>query len=89
MHKDQMAHTNVEIKARCCNPGRIRNILTGKNADFMGTDHQTDTYFKVSQGRLKLREGDIENALIFYNRPDEAGPISKFIKRNINEDSGT
>ena len=43
-------------------------------ADFTGTDHQIDTYFKVANGRLKLREGNIENYLIFYEREDKAGP---------------
>lgn len=69
-----MAHTDVEIKARCSELGKVRKILKNENADFKGIDHQTDTYFKVSEGRLKLREGNIENALIFYRRPDEAGP---------------
>lgn len=32
-----------------------------------------DTYFNVPQGRLKLREGNIENALIHYLREDVAG----------------
>lgn len=43
-------------------------------ASFKGTDHQTDTYFNVSNGRLKLREGNIENNLIFYERDNQAGP---------------
>jgi adenylate cyclase, class 2 len=33
-----------------------------------------DTYFKVTKGRLKLREGNIENALIYYQRNDLAVP---------------
>ena len=37
-------------------------------------DHQIDTYFKVNSGRLKLREGDIENHLIFYERVNQEGP---------------
>ena len=45
-----------------------------QGADFKGTDHQIDTYFKVSTGRLKLREGNIENYLIYYQRTDQAGP---------------
>jgi hypothetical protein len=31
-------------------------------------DHQKDTYYNVPDGRLKLREGNIENALIWYQR---------------------
>jgi len=65
---------NIEIKARCANPERICDILRSRNADFHGTDHQTDTYFNVPRGRLKLREGKIENALVYYEREDQAGP---------------
>lgn len=39
---------------------------------FIGDDHQVDTYFKVPRGRLKLRKGNVENALIFYIRSNEA-----------------
>jgi len=67
-------HINIEIKARCPDPQRVRAILKQQNADFKGADLQIDTYFNVPQGRLKLRRGNIENSLIFYNRPDRAGP---------------
>lgn len=69
-----MKRLNIEIKARCVNHGRIRQILKSLHADFRGTDHQIDTYFKVNFGRLKLREGNIENFLIFYERGDMEGP---------------
>ena len=69
-----MCITNVEIKARCNNPEPIRDILQKLDADYKGTDHQIDTYFKVDEGRLKLREGSIENNLIYYRRPDSAEP---------------
>jgi len=65
---------NVEIKARCSKPNKVRAILKENNAHFKGTDHQIDTYFCVEEGRLKLREGDIENNLIYYYRPDTASP---------------
>lgn len=39
-----------------------------------GSDHQVDTYFAVSRGRLKLRQGTIETTLIHYERDDRAGP---------------
>ena len=40
---------------------------------FKGVDHQIDTYFNVEKGRLKLREGTIENALIYYERENIGG----------------
>jgi len=64
----------VEIKARCKHPEKIRNILLEHNADYKGLDHQIDTYFKIDQGRLKLREGNIEHTLIHYHRANQAGP---------------
>ncbi|UCD20778.1 MAG: class IV adenylate cyclase [archaeon] len=69
-----MVHINIEIKAKITNPEQIRTILKVKNADFKGEDHQIDTYFKVSKGKLKLREGKIENDLIYYQREEETGP---------------
>jgi len=65
---------NIEIKARTNQSGRIKSILENLGADFQGIDHQIDTYFMVPDGRLKLRQGNIENSLIFYQRPDQAGP---------------
>ncbi len=67
-------HLNVEIKASCEDPDYVREVLHSHEARFLGTDIQVDTYFIVPNGRLKLREGKIENALIFYERDDMAGP---------------
>lgn len=69
-----MGHVNIEIKARCANPQAVREVLRVQNADFCGTDQQIDTYFKVNHGRLKLREGTIENCLVYYERVDQSGP---------------
>ena len=69
-----MQHLNVEIKARCSDHEKIRGFLKLHNADFKGTDHQIDTYFRVNNGRLKLREGNIENFLVFYERENKKGP---------------
>lgn len=71
-----MEFLNIEIKARCNNAEAVRNYLLQNNADFRGTDFQTDTYFAVNNGRLKLREGNIENNLIYYERSNESGPKS-------------
>ncbi len=64
---------NIEIKAHCQDPDYVRKILLANNARFVGEDHQIDTYFTVPSGRLKLREGNIENTLIFYDRVEVKG----------------
>ena len=69
-----MSILNVEIKAKCPDHKHIRSILIQHNARFIGVDNQTDTYFRVNSGRLKLREGDVENSLIFYERENSEGP---------------
>ena len=61
---------NVEIKARTVNTPNIINFLLLNGGVFRGMDFQRDTYFNVPQGRLKLRDGNIEKALISYNRPN-------------------
>lgn len=63
---------NIEIKARCEDPEKIKKALDG--AEFVGTDHQIDTYFNVPNGRLKLRQGKIESALIAYQRDNQPKP---------------
>lgn len=64
---------NHEFKARVENLASYEEKLLTLNPDFKGTDRQSDTYYYVSSGRLKLREGNIENALICYDRDDIAG----------------
>lgn len=69
-----MGFINIEIKAHCADPAHAEFILMQENADYKGLDHQVDTYFNVPSGRLKLREGNIENSLIHYERNDQQGP---------------
>lgn len=68
-----MAFINIEIKARTTRAAFIRQYLLNHEAELHGTDEQTDTYFNVAGGRLKLREGNIENNLIYYQRIESAG----------------
>lgn len=69
-----MPHINIEIKARSERNGKIMEILLANHAEFKGIDHQVDTYFNIKSGRLKLREGNIENHLIHYQRDNIEGP---------------
>ena len=68
-----MTVLNFEFKARTNDLKNLENRLLRLNPRFVGEDNQTDTYFNVAKGRLKLREGNIENSLIFYERQNIAG----------------
>ena len=59
---------NFEFKARTSELDKLEKKLLTLHPKFIGEDHQTDTYFNVGRGRLKLREGNIENSLIWYER---------------------
>jgi predicted adenylyl cyclase CyaB len=61
---------NIEIKAHCRNAEQMHEALIAAEADDKGIDHQIDTYFNTTAGRLKLRKGNIEHSLIFYQRPE-------------------
>jgi predicted adenylyl cyclase CyaB len=67
-----MSITNFEFKARTQKLNDLENELISLNPKFIGEDDQTDTYFNVGMGRLKLREGNIENSLIYYERQNTA-----------------
>ncbi len=71
---------NIEIKAHCHDPRKIRTYLQFNQAKFIGIDEQTDTYFNCLSGRLKLREGNIENNLIFYDRANSSGPKASYFQ---------
>lgn len=71
-----MAILNIEFKASTDRLVALEALLQEHGPVFIGEDHQVDTYFYVQKGRLKLREGNIENALIHYEREDFAGAKS-------------
>jgi adenylate cyclase class 2 len=78
-HDEIMQILNFEFKARARNVDRLEEKLLGLNPKFIGEDHQIDTYFNVERGRLKLRQGNIENSLIYYEREDSAAARSSKI----------
>jgi hypothetical protein len=67
----EMPRRNVELKASDPNPARSLQASLDIGAQDEGWLKQTDTYFRVPRGRLKLREeGDVA-WLISYERADE------------------
>jgi len=79
-------HLNIEIKAKTQNQEAIRVVLTQHQAEFRGLDRQRDTYFHCPNGRLKLRQGNIEKSLIFYQRSDQEGPKASHVSLYHPED---
>ncbi len=66
---------NVEIKARVGDPAALRRLVEGAADGRPEPLTQTDTFFRVGRGRLKLREASGAQAeLIYYERADRAGP---------------
>ncbi len=75
----RMPILNIEFKATTSKLPELEKILLQHNPQFIGEDHQVDTYFNVPAGRMKLREGNIENALIHYVRENSTGSKSSHI----------
>ncbi len=74
-----MSILNIEFKASTNKLAALETLLQQHNPVFIGEDHQIDTYFNIPTGRLKLREGNIENALIHYERENTAGAKSSHV----------
>jgi predicted adenylyl cyclase CyaB len=73
---------NIEIKARLENLDQTRKLVKNLNHKYVGLDHQIDTYFNTSKGRLKLRESSLSGPyLIFYLREDLDGPKSSIYQK--------
>ncbi len=65
-----MARVNVELKAADRDPEATAAGCLALGATDRGELHQTDTYFLVRRGRLKLRTDESAAELIAYRRPD-------------------
>ncbi|MEJ2544493.1 MAG: class IV adenylate cyclase [Calditrichaceae bacterium] len=65
---------NIEIKARYDDLDLFKSKLVQLPVSFEGEDYQTDTFYIVPQGRLKLRESNLYGSILIpYIRSDEKG----------------
>ena len=66
---------NVEIKAKVSENQyqKIKQYLDMRATVSKGEDTQHDHYFYTKKGKLKLRIGNIENSLIYYDRTEVKG----------------
>lgn len=66
---------NIEVKASIDSLDAVRARLATLTIAPSEVLHQTDTFFAVPHGRLKVREfSDGTGELISYERPDQRGP---------------
>lgn len=73
---------NVEIKARVRDLEALERRAAGRSDSGPTVIQQEDVFFHVSTGRLKLRVFDEgRGELIFYERPDGAGPKTSRYRR--------
>ncbi len=82
------AQRNLEVKTRYPDLDAARHYALKLGAREAGTSHDVDTYFRVPEGRLKLRraEGAVHGTLIFYRRPDMASSrISEYDLSRVND----
>lgn len=72
---------NIELKARVTNPDAVEMRARALADQGPFELQQDDTFFACARGRLKLRQlGADEGQLIFYQRPDAAGPtLSEYV----------
>lgn len=67
--RDPPPGRNIELKARLSAFDAARKRAAAIATEVLPTEHQVDTYFVVTRGRLKLREIDGQTAqLIWYQR---------------------
>jgi predicted adenylyl cyclase CyaB len=78
---------NIEVKARSIDPQRLLSRVVALKPHHLEVIQQDDTFFHCSSGRLKLRDfGNGEGELIYYERPDQAGPKTSFYVRTPTQD---
>ncbi len=66
--------SNLELKAVFPSLVRADKIARKIKAKRIGVTYQTDTYYRVRSGRLKLREiRGLGGELIYYHRPNRKG----------------
>ena len=65
---------NLEAKFRLSNQAEAEARATALGYTQRAILHQRDTFFRVANGKLKLREENGSAVLIYYHR-DESGPL--------------
>src|SRR5579859_2073907 len=68
-----LSYQDFTLKDRVSDLEKMEKALLAINATYIGLDWQRDIYFSVAKGKLKWRQGIIENLITHYKRVDENG----------------
>ncbi|UOQ54255.1 CYTH domain-containing protein [Hymenobacter cellulosivorans] len=83
-----MTYQDFTLKARLYERVAVEQQLLALGFTYIGLDAQRDTYFRVSQGKLKLRQGTIENLVTHYERlPDKSTEKTVVYQYDLNPSS--
>ncbi|MFY8036284.1 MAG: CYTH domain-containing protein, partial [Cyclobacteriaceae bacterium] len=74
-------YKDYTLKARITDLEIFHTRLRELNATFIGTDLQSDHYFSTPKGKLKWRQGTIENLITHYERISEQGAERTIVYR--------
>ena len=80
---------NIEIKAKIRDSEKVQKLVEELCPNPVHTEHQEDTFFTTSKGRLKLRESDDKSALIYYDRKDSLEPSQSDIAISFTDSPDT
>ncbi len=79
LHHHHAMARNIEIKAHAPEPQELLARVLALEPHHHELIAQDDTFFRSTTGRLKLRDfGTGQGQLIYYERPDQAGPKASF-----------
>jgi adenylate cyclase class 2 len=68
---EKLPYKDFTLKARADDFTAFERKLRNCGGEYIGTDNQKDTYFRTKRGRLKLRQGTLENLITHYERSEE------------------
>lgn len=76
-----LAYQDVTLKAPVPDATVVERKLQALGARLVGIDRQVDRYYQVPQGKLKWRQGTIENLITHYERKVVAGGEQTIVYR--------
>lgn len=63
--------TNLEIKVPIKNVKKLIKIVEENGGKLIYSSRQIDVYYKINNGRLKIRDSSGEKSIIFYDRRED------------------